>query len=113
MLNSIITHSLYYASKMTKICIHKEPCLLKQFKIRTSRVSMKERKEEIIYLMIHSKQLYGIRHIVMDHRNNDRKPAANSCAAFSEKQQGIFYMHPPDKIEHTMGFVIPFEQIAQ
>ena len=52
-------------------------------------------------------QLYGVRHIVKDHSDNERKPAATWETHFTKKQ-GFFYMyHPTDRIIHTTVFVTP------
>ena len=50
----------------------------------------------MFYLMTHSTlylRLYGVRHIVKDHSDSKRKPAAASWATLSNWQQGLFYMH--------------------
>ena len=53
-------------------------------------------------------RLYGVRHMVKDHSDSERKPAATTWAMFSDQQQGFFYMHhPTDRIAHTMAFVTP------
>ena len=60
-------------------------------------------RKEMFYL-----RLYGIRHMVKDHSDNERKPADATRATLSDYQQGFFYMHhPTDKITHTTAFVIP------
>ena len=52
--------------------------------------------------------LYGVRHMVKDHSESERKPAAATWAPLSNWQQGFFYMHhPTDRITHTTAFVTP------
>ena len=53
-------------------------------------------------------RLYGVRHMVKDHSDSERKPAATTWATLFDKQQGFFYMHyPTDRITHTTAFVTP------
>ena len=53
-------------------------------------------------------QLYGIRHMVKDHSDSERKPAAATWATPFYQQQGFFYMHhPTDRITHTTAFDTP------
>ena len=52
--------------------------------------------------------LYGIRHMIKDHSDSERKPAATTWATLYKYQQGFFYMHhPTDRIAHTTTFVTP------
>ena len=49
--------------------------------------------------------LYGVGHMVKDHLDSERKPAAGTWVTLSDKQQGFFYIHhPTDRIAHTMAF---------
>ena len=68
------------------------------------------RKEEMFYLMTHFNifdLLRGVRHMIKDHRDNERKSTATSWATLSDWQQQTFYMHHfKDRIAHTMAFVI-------
>ena len=53
-------------------------------------------------------RLYGVRHMLKDHSDSERKPAAATWATLSDKQQGFFYMHhPTDMIADTTAFVTP------
>ena len=53
-------------------------------------------------------RLYGVRHMVKDHSDSERKPAAATLATLSDYQQGFFYRHhPTDRIIHTTAFVKP------
>ena len=53
-------------------------------------------------------RLYGVRHMVKDHSDSERKPAAATWATLFDEQQGFFYMHhPTDRIAHTTAFVTP------
>ena len=36
---------------------------------------------------------YGVRHMVKNHSDSERKPAAPTWATLSDYQQGFFYMH--------------------
>ena len=49
--------------------------------------------------------LYGIRHIVKDHSNTDRKPTTTTTWCTLSK--GSFICTIPERIAHTMAFVIP------
>ena len=53
-------------------------------------------------------RLYGIEHMLKDHSDSERKPAADTTSAtFSISSKTLFYMHhPTDRIAHTMAFVI-------
>ena len=52
--------------------------------------------------------LYGVGHMVKDHSDSERKPAASTWATLSDYQQGFFYMHhPTDRITLAMSFVTP------
>ena len=52
--------------------------------------------------------LYGIEHVLNDHSDNERKPAAGTTwAVLSNWQQRNFYIyHPTDRIACTTAFVI-------
>ena len=54
-------------------------------------------------------RLYGIRHMVNEHSNNEKIiSTAATWATHSDQQQGIFYTHlTTDRITHTMAFVTP------
>ena len=60
-------------------------------------------RKEMFYL-----RLYGIGHMVKDHSDSERKPAATTWATLSDYQQGFFYMHhSTDRRAHTTAFVTP------
>ena len=40
-------------------------------------------------------RLYGVKHMVKDHSDSERKPAAAAWATLPNQQQGPFYMHHP------------------
>ena len=65
-----------------------------------------EEKKEMFYLTTHSTHcylwLYGVRHMVKDHSDSERKStAASTWATLIHWQQGFFYMHhPTDRIAY-------------
>ena len=53
-------------------------------------------------------RLYGVGHMVKDHSQREKKPAAVTWATLSEQQQRLFYMHhETGRLAHTMIFVTP------
>ena len=51
-------------------------------------------------------QLYGIRHMVKNHSDSERKPATASLH-FPISNKGSFICTIPDRIAHTTAFVTP------
>ena len=77
-------------------------------------LSKKERRKEenILFkdaLNTFYLQLYGFGHMVKDHSDSERKPAAATWATLSDEQQVFFFYmhHPTDRIAHTTAFVKP------
>ena len=53
-------------------------------------------------------QLYGVRHMVMDHSNSERgNPLPPHGLLFLISSKGSFICTIPDRIAHTTAFVIP------
>ena len=76
------------------------------------RFNLRLTEKGMFYLTMHSTHfIYGYmvsEHMVKDHSDSDRKPAAATWATLSEYQQGLFYMHhTTDRIAHTTAFVRP------
>ena len=56
-------------------------------------------------------RFYGVRHMVKDNSDSERKHAAATWATLSDQLQGCFYMHhPTDRITRTTAFVTPVSE---